>query len=504
MGYERFEHEVARINDVLCAVNLLNWDARTQMPVGGAAARGRQIATLTGLARTLATGPAMRAAIADAQDALAGTPDDDPRRRAVDAAASAIDVLSRIPEALVLEAATLKTVAQAAWVEVRARNDFPSFAPVLRQTVALQRRIAEAIGYDAHPYDALVGQYEPGMTRARLQALYGTLVAGLKPILDDVMGRPEPRTDFLAGGFPLDGQRRFARSIAARLGFDFARGRMDDTVHPFEISFTRDDVRITGRFREDWLPAGFFGIWHEAGHGIYEQGVDPALGRSIFATDIVNLYAVGGASFGTHESQSRLYENRVGRSRRFWQLHFGALRAIFPERLGGIDADTMWRAVNRVRPSLIRVEADELTYDFHIILRSELEPALIDGTLAVDDLPAAWAEGMTRLLGVAVPDDTRGVLQDVHWSSGMIGSFPTYTIGNVMAAQFFAAAEADPAVAAGLEAGDYAPLRRWLGRAVHCHGRSRTPEELLAGATGRTLDPGPYLACLREKFASLA
>jgi carboxypeptidase Taq len=500
----RFQAEMARVNDVLCAINILNWDARTQMPAPGAAARGQQIATLTDLARSLLVGEEMRTVLAEAEEATADAPDGDLRRRAVAQARNAIATLERIPARLIGEAAELKTVAQAAWAAARSANDFAAFAPYLERTFAIQRKIAEAIGYDDHPYDAMIGQYEPGMTWARLQRLYAELRAGLRPLIEAAASRPAPRMDFLARAYPVEQQKAFARGIAARMGYDFSRGRLDDTVHPFEISFSRSDVRITSRFRETWLPGGLFAVWHEAGHGMYEQGIDPAFTRSIFASDLINLYAVGGTSFGMHESQSRLWENRVGRSRRFWELHFPALAAAFPDQLADVTAEEFWRAVNVVRPSLIRVEADELTYDLHIMLRSEIEAEIMAGAIQARDLPAVWAEKMTAALGLEVPDDAMGVLQDVHWASGYVGSFPTYTLGNIMASQLFSMAETEPAIAGGLDSGDYAPLCAWLNDKVHRHGRSLSADEILRDVTGRPLDAAPYLAYLQAKSAALS
>ena len=496
----RFDALMGEVNDLLCAVNLLNWDARTAMPRAGAAARGRQAATLTRIARDLATGDAMRLALDDARDALG---EDDPCRAGLDEAGRAIAALRQLPARLVEAAAELRGIAQAAWAEARAAGDFEAFRPWLERTVALQREWAEVLGYADHPYDALLGQYEPGLTLAGLRPLFGALAEGIRPLRDRALAAAGPDAPFLARRFPVADQRAFALEMAGRFGYDLARGRLDDTLHPFEVSMGRDDVRITARFREDWLPGGLFAVWHEAGHGLYEQNVDPALSRSLATTDLLNLYAVAGASFGLHESQSRLLENRVGRSARFWHLHFGALQARFPEALGDVGAEDVWRAVNRARPSLIRVEADELTYDAHIMLRTDIEAALISGELAARDVPGAWAEAVHRHLGLAVPNHREGALQDVHWASGMIGSFPTYTLGNVMAAQFFDAAAREPDVAAGLDQGDYAPLARWLGRHVHRHGRTRSPAAILAGATGSALDPAPYLAALGAKVDRL-
>jgi len=292
--------------------------------------------------------------------------------------------------------------------------------------------------------------------------------------------------------------------MAQAFGYDLDHGRLDTTVHPFEISFTRDDVRITTRYKSNYLPAALFGTLHETGHALYEQGVDAAYTRTPLATDLPGMYAVGGVSFGAHESQSRLWENHIGRSRSFWDLHYPALRKHFPRQLADIDVDDFHRAVNRVQPNLIRVEADELTYDFHIILRTEIERDHIAGTLAVGELPERWNAAMKADLGLDVPNDSLGVLQDTHWSTGQIGTFCNYTIGNVMAAQLFDAARAqEPGFDAALAAGDYGPLRRWLHDSIHQHGRRFFRDELLVQSTGRSLDPEPYVAYLTGKYTAL-
>lgn len=502
MSYAEFEVKMAQVNDLLSVVNLLSWDARTLMPPGGVATRGQQVATLTSMARDLATGDAMRAAIASARDEV-GKNRSDLRGRALDQAEAEIGTLSRIPAALIAETAELKTVAHSAWADARQMNDFTAYAPVLERVFAIQRQVADAIGYAEHPYDAMVALYEPGMTLRQLRAVFDPLKAALVPLIDRATSAPQPRMDFLSRSYPIAAQKAFGLRIAEKFGYDMQRGRLDDTVHPFEISFTRNDVRITSRFRENWLPGGFFALWHEAGHGMYEQGVAPEFTRSIFATDIVNLYAVGGASFGMHESQSRLWENRVGRSRRFWDLHFGELRDAFPTQLSDVTAEEFWRSVNAVRPDFIRVEADELTYDLHIILRAEIEAAMVAGEAKVADLPGLWRDKVKEYLGRDVPNDTLGVLQDVHWSHGYVGSFPTYTIGNIMGAQFYDTALNQPTIAAGLESGNYAPLRDWLGDNIYRYGRSSSPAETLQRVTGGPLGIDPYVARLTEKVAML-
>jgi carboxypeptidase Taq len=503
MSYAAFEAEVAKVNDILCAVNVLVWDSRTMMPSAAAEARGKQLGTLVAVAREIATGDTMQKAVDAARMELTGMPGEHLRRRALDDAAGAIATLGRIPARLVKEAAERRTEGQALWIKARAKNDFAAFAPVLERNVALQREIGEHIGYADHPYDAACSAFEPDISWAQLKELYAELKSAIGPLLQAALQAPPARVDVLERTYPIERQKAFSKAVAARMGYDFERGRLDDTVHPFEISFTRTDARITGRFRENWLPGGLFAVWHEAGHGIYEQGVSPEFTRSVFTTDLFNLYAVGGTSFGMHESQSRLWENRVGRSRRFWEQNFGALQAEFPDQLADVSVAEFWRAVNAPRPSLIRVEADELTYDLHIILRSEIEAGLMDGSLRVADLPAIWADKVRSYLGLDVPTDTLGVLQDVHWSAGMIGSFPTYTMGNVMSSQLFKAATKVPEIERGLEAGDYAPLRTWLADKVHRHGRSLTPAEIMKAATGKVLGTDDYIDDLRRKVAEL-
>lgn len=500
MSYAEFESRMAQVNDLLSVLNLLAWDARTQMPPGGVTTRGRQVATITALARDLVTGETMRRAIDAARVDVAN---DLNRQRALDQATTEIDILSRIPAALVAETAELKTVAHSAWVEARASNDFAAYAPTLERMFAIQRKIADAIGYAEHPYDAMLAPYEPGMTLAQIQTVFEPLKADLVPLIERALSVPAPRQDFLSRTYPIPAQKAFGLRIAEKFGYDMQRGRLDDTVHPFEISFTRNDVRITSRFRENWLPGGLFALWHEAGHGMYEQGAAPEITRTIFATDVVNLYAVAGASFGMHESQSRLWENRIGRSQRFWDRHFGELRDTFPDQLNDVTAEEFWCSVNAVRPDYIRVEADELTYDLHIILRAEIEAAVMTGAVKVGDLPGVWGDCMKRYLNRDVPNDTLGVLQDVHWSHGYVGSFPTYTLGNIMGAQFFNAALKQDEIVAGLDRADYAPLRNWLTDNIYRYGRSLTPAEALLRVTDGPLDIGPYVALLTEKVSVL-
>jgi len=494
---------MGQVNDILNAKSILAWDSRTMMPAGGAETRAKQLATLSVLARDHLVATETRSLLDTAEAEVQSMPADSVERTICAQVREAIDYHLRIPADLVRRRAESGSIGQDIWARARTAGDFSAFAPVLEETVALNREMAEHIGYSSHPYDALMYRFEPGETMASLSTLFATLREGMLPLLRSIAQKDSPRYDFLKRPFPKQAQLDFGLKMAERIGYDLNRGRLDTTVHPFEVSFTRNDVRITTRVNENWMPACLFGSLHEAGHALYEQYCDPAYTRTPLATDLVGLYAVGGVSFGAHESQSRLFENHVGRSREFWDLNFAEAQAAFPDQLADIDAETFWRAVNRVAPGFIRVEADELTYDFHIMLRVDIEAALIDGSLKVADLPAAWNAKIKEYLGVDVPDDRVGVLQDVHWSSGQIGTFCNYTIGNVMAGQLFEVATRDAAVSDGMASANYVPLREWMTEHVHRHGRRYSRNELLEKATGRALDPAPYIAHLTAKYSEI-
>ena len=503
MGYNAFLERMGEVNDLLCAESMLNWDARTMMPSGGGDTRAKQLATLTVMARNHLVADESRRLLDRAEAETASLSLDSVERTICAQVREAIDYHLRIPAALVHKRAEVGSKGQHVWVKARAESDFASFAPVLEETLALNREMAECIGYEDHPYDALMHRFEPGETVASLQPLFATLREGLLPLVQAIGEKEAPRIDFLEQPYPVEKQLEFALKMARKLGYDTDRGRLDLTVHPFEVSFTRNDVRITTRVNDEWMPKSLFGTLHETGHALYEQYCDPAYTRTPLATDLVSLYAVGGVSFGAHESQSRLFENHVGRSREFWDLNFAELHDTFPDQLAGIDAETFWRAVNRVQPGLVRVESDELTYDFHIMLRVEIEAALIDGSLAVSDLPEMWNTKMKEYLGLDVPHDRLGVLQDVHWSSGQVGTFCNYTIGNVMAGQLFHTATKEESVQEGLAAANYVPLREWMTEHVHRHGRRYLRDELLEKATGERLEPSYYIEHLSSKYSEI-
>lgn len=504
MSYDKLIEVSGRVNDLLNAGSILSWDARTMMPKGGSGTRSKQLATLAVAARDLLCSDEMKRALDGAEAEVKGRAEDSPERRIVAQVREAIDYHERIPSELLRRKTELGSAGHDIWAEAREKADFSIFAPALKTMVEISREMAEAIGYEEHPYDALMYRFEPGTTTAQLKTLFSRLREGMLPLVRAIAEAEQPRSDFLYRNYPVEAQMGFALRMAERIGYDLDRGRLDTTVHPFEISFTRNDVRITTRVNPAYMPMSLFGALHEAGHAMYEQGADPAYVRTPLATDLVGLYAVSGVSFGAHESQSRLWENHVGRSRAFWENHFGEIRAAYPGTLDDVSATEFYRAINRSRPSLIRVEADELTYDFHIMLRVELESRLIDGSLSVEDLPEAWNAGMKEYLGIEVSDDAQGVLQDVHWSSGQIGTFCNYTIGNIMAAQLFeTAVTADPGIRTALDGADYTPLRSWLEAHVARHGRRYSRDELLVNATGRALDPEPYLRHLTSKYSEI-
>lgn len=486
----RLSERLAELSDLAAATALLGWDRETHMPPQGAGPRGEVLATLERLHHERLADPALGGLLAAAGRAAAGEPESD-----VAAIARVVgrdhERATRIPPELTGRIVRATAEALPVWQRARAESDFAAFAPHLERAVELRREVAACFPDAEHPYDALLDAFEPGMTTARARAVLAELRAGLVPLVAAIAERPEPAG--LHGPFAVDAQRAAALEIARSFGYDDRAWRLDDAVHPFASAIARTDVRVTGRWDEGDL-SGLFAVMHEVGHGLYEAGVAPGLDRTTLGT---------GVSLGIHESQSRLWENQVGRSRVFWSHWQPRLAGRFSE-LGEIGLDDLVRAVNVVRPSLIRVDADEVTYGLHVVLRFELEVALVEGALAARDVPGAWNELMRELLGVAVPDDARGCLQDIHWAFGELGYFPTYALGNIAAAQLWDAARRDlPALDDSLAAGDGAPLLGWLRERVHSHGRRLDPAELLMRATGSELDPAPLIRYLTAKYAEL-
>jgi carboxypeptidase Taq len=484
------------IDDLNGAAALLNWDQTTYMPPGGAAARGRQLATLSRLAHErfieAETGRLLDAAAAE----TASLPADSDEASLVRVTRRGWEQSVRIPVALVSEIQEHASASYQAWTVARPANDFATMRPLLERTLELSRRTSDCFPGAAHPADPLIDLSDYGMRAESVRALFARLRARLVPLVRAITARPVTDDSCLRRHAPEADQLAFGLEVIRRFGFDFERGRQDKTHHPFMTKFSLGDVRITTRVREDDLTDALFSTLHECGHALYEMGIDPSYEGTPLAT---------GTSSGVHESQSRLWENLVGRSRGFWEHFLPLLRERFPGALDGVSLDTFHAAINKVQRSLIRVDADEVTYNLHVMLRFDLELEMLEGRLAVKDLARTWRERFEADLGIPVPDDTHGVLQDVHWYAGRIGGvFQGYTLGNVLSAQFMdAAVRARPGIPDEIRNGTFAPLHAWLRENVYRHGAKFTAAEIVPRATGHELRLEPYLDYLWAKYQPL-
>lgn len=494
---EQLQGHLAEVKALGEAAAVLGWDQQTYMPPGGAGARAAQLTALAGVIHEKATGDETARLLDAAERAGAGLDPDSDDAAFLRMARRDFDQATKVPTALVAETARVTALAFEQWAQARAESDWGRFAPWLEQILDLTRQTADHLGHGGERYDALLDQYEPGMTTADARAMFEAVKPDLVALVKAVAALGPDAVDdaVLRRDFDEEKQRQFGERVVKALGYDWSRGRQDRALHPFCTSFGRDDVRITTRFDPNFLPTALFGSIHETGHALYEQGVAERYAGNILAD---------GASLGFHESQSRLWENLVGRSRPFWRRFYPDLQAAFPETLGGVDGEAFYRAVNKVEPSLIRVEADEVTYNLHILLRFEMEQALLSGALSVGEAPAAWNAKMQEYFGLTPPDDARGILQDVHWSGGAIGYFPTYSVGNLLSVQLYNKANADLGgqIEAQIEAGDFAPLLGWLRENVHQYGRKYLPKDLVQRIVGGPLDPAPYLKYLKTKFGA--
>ena len=483
-----------RIADLSHAAAILEWDQETYMPDGATPSRAHQIATLRRLAHEFATSDELRQALESLESYVREEPDDDFAAALARIGRRDFDRATRLPANFVAKLAETESRAKTAWRLAREANDFSRLRDDLEGIVDLNKEKAALLGFDDHPYDALLDQFEPGMTTAAVSGLFSDLRAELVPIVAAIAEKRDDRASLLRREFDPAKQWEIGERLIRQIGFDFNAGRQDLSAHPFCTSFSIDDVRITTRVDPDFFPSAFFGTLHETGHGLYEQGVDRRFERTPLAD---------GTSLGMHESQSRMWENQVGRSRPFVDFVWPILTGAFAQ-LSGSGAEDIYRAINAVEPSLIRVEADELTYNLHVMLRFELEVALFENRLEVRDLPHAWNEAMDAYLGVRPSGDAAGVLQDIHWSMGGFGYFPTYTIGNLMSAQLFErAAEEIADLDERIRRGRFDALLLWLRHNVHRHGRSKSAESILRDVTDRGLTAEPWLAYVRTKYSDL-
>jgi carboxypeptidase Taq len=493
MGIQDLKTHLGEIHDINMASSILEWDQETKMPPAGANARAAQLATLAKFAHE-------RFVSSTTEKHLVGLEKESFEYDSDEAALLRLtrrefDKSSKLPSEFVAEQSRAKALSLNVWREARATNDFKKFAPNLEQMYVLARRKADYLGFEEHPYDALLDEYEPGLTARVVETTFADLRDQTVPLVQAIAAKG-PATDYsiLTRDCDEQVQETFGLEVAQAFGYDLSRGRLDRAAHPFETAFSRDDVRITTRYDRHYFPMALFGTLHETGHALYELGTAPELARTRLAQ---------GTSLGVHESQSRMWENLVGRSRAFWTHWYPRFVAHFPQ-FGDVSPEEIYKAVNRVQPSLIRVEADEITYNLHVMLRFELEKAMLEGSLNASDLPEAWNSKMQSYLGITPPDDARGVLQDIHWSMGLIGYFPTYTLGNILSVQLLEAAKTKIGDTDAMFAnGEYAPLLGWLRENIHRHGKKYKPDELVQRATGSSITAKPYVAYLKKKFGEI-
>ena len=496
---QELRERLAEISDLGRARALLGWDERTHMPPAGAEMRAEQVATLARIRHERLISDELGRLIDAARAETEQLSYDSDEASLVRVTQREWEKARRVPPDLRAEITRVSSLAEHAWADARADSDFAAFLPHLRRNVDLRRRYAECFeGFDGfeHPFDPLLDDFEPGMTTPEMATVLGQLRDGIRPLVAEVAESGVAVDDScLYGDFPLDAQEALAREIAEALPLQEGAWRLDPTVHPFATAISPSDLRITTRFEPDYLGTAVWSVIHESGHAMYENGVPRELWRSPLASP---------SSLGFHESQSRLWENWVGRGRPYLERLLPRLRELFPERLGSVDAAGLYRAANKVQPSLIRVEADQVTYNLHVALRFELELGIFDDAIELADLPEAWNAKVEEYLGIPVPDDANGVLQDVHWAAGMFGYFPTYSLGNVIAGQLWNRIEADlPDLDERIGGGELTGLRDWLRENLHRHGNKFMPKELIERVVGRPVDVAPYLRQLRERAGEI-
>ncbi len=491
--YDEFIGRVKELQTSRAIEALLDWDQETYMPKRAAEDRADQLALIAGLSHEKLTADELGDLLTrlESEDLA----DDHVLVTNVREVRREHDRAIKLPKSLVQEIARTSTLGKDAWVGARKESDFSKFAPHLERLLDLKRQVADLVGWTTEPYDALMDEFEPGAKAAEVQKVFDAVKAELVPLVAATKNAPrQPDKSIRQRPCPRESQEAFNRRIVEAMGLDFEAGRIDVSTHPFCTSMSPRDVRFTTRYDEHYLPMSLFGVMHEAGHALYEQGLDAAHTGTPMAQSV---------SLGIHESQSRFWENQVGRSRPFWHHFYAHLQDTFPS-LADVTLDDWVFVINTVEPSLIRVEADEVTYGLHIMLRFDLERKMLQKQIAVKDVPEAWNAGMKELLGIVPPDDAQGCLQDIHWSMGIFGYFPTYALGNLYAAQFFAAAKrAMPDLEEQLARGELLPLREWLREKIHQHGKRYRANELIKVVSGSDLSHQPFIDYLHAKFKPL-
>ena len=484
--------EVADLNHVAA---LLEWDQQVFMPAGGGVARGHQQATIQSISHVKFTSDEIGMLLSDLEKEFDGAEPDSDDVRLLKLTRHNYDQATRVPTEFVAEYANVVTLAYDAWVEARSKSEFSIFLPHLEKVVELKKRYISFFPPADHPYDILLDEYERGMKTADVKTIFEALRPQQVELIQAIASRPQIEDSFLFSDFDPEKQWDFGVEIVSKFGYDWERGRQDKAPHPFTTNFSINDVRITTRFEPDRPTELLFSSMHEAGHALYEMGSNQTYERTPLA---------GGASLAVHESQSRMWENLVGRSMPFWEYFYPQYQKVFPAILGNIDLDTFYKAINKVQPSLIRVNADEATYNLHIMLRLELEIAMIEGTVQIKDLPEIWNTKMEEYLGIVPPNNAQGVLQDIHWSNGYLGYFSTYALGNLISAQLWEKITTDiPDLSEQFRKGEFGALLEWLREKIHVHGSKYEPQELVQRVTGSKINADAYVRYLKQKFSDI-
>ena len=486
---------LGEVSDINRAAAVLSWDQQVNMPSAGGEARGRHLATLGKIAQEKFISDEVGKLLEDLKKELNGSDPSSDEAAMIRVAARKYDKARRVPPSYIAEQAIVSSKAFDAWVKARGKSDFSIFAPQLERMVELARKYVSFFPPADHPYDILLDNYEPGMKTAEVKAIFERLRPKQVELLKAITASKQVKDDFVHGKYNEKKLWDFGVGVATKFGYDWSRGRQDKAPHPFEETISVNDVRITTRFEKDQPLAMLFSTMHEVGHGMYEQGVNPAYERTALES---------GTSLAVHESQSRMWENLVGRSWAFWEHFFPAFKKIFASRLNGVNLKSFYRAINSVKPSLIRVNADEATYNLHIMLRLELEIAMLEGSLAIQDLPEIWNSKMQEYLGVTPRNDAEGVLQDIHWANGYLGYFSTYALGNLISAQLWETINMNIAnLGDQIRKGDFSELLGWLRNNIYQHGQKYEPQPLIEMVTGSKITPEPYVRYLTKKYSEI-
>lgn len=492
---EQLKALLAEVVDLNAVQDLLGWDQQTYMPPGGVEARGFQLATIGAISHQKFTSDVIGELLGDLEKEYEGADPDSDDLRLLKVTRHDYDLATRVPSEFVAEFAVTTSKSYEAWVEAREKSDFSIFQPRLEKLMELNQRYVSFFPPADHPYDILLDKYERGMKTADVMAIFDTLRPQQVELLQAITEKEQVDDSFVRVEYDEQKMFDFSKEIATKFGYDWDRGRQDKAPHPFTVNFSINDVRITTRFEREVPTNTLFNTMHEVGHGLYELGSKQDYERTPLA---------GCKSLALHESQSRMWENLVGRSLPFWEYFYPEFQKLFPTQVGNVDLDTFYRGLNKVEPSFIRVDADEATYNMHIMLRLELEIAMIEGAVEIKDLPELWNAKMEEYLGVTPPNDAKGVLQDVHWSYGDMGYFSTYALGNLISAQLWEMIISDlPDLSEQFRRGQFGALLEWLREKIHVHGNKYESQELVQHVTGSKIDSAPYIRYLKQKYSEI-